>query len=328
MFLRGATKTFQYSPKTEITAIKLLRYDFPPRFGWEEEMESTTPTIIDLDAEAAKLTMFRGQTPQTTRAERKGSTTQLGRYRDGLLVLGKSAGTGHWETHPEDELVCVLDGAATLDIAGPDGPQSFALGAGMLAVVPQSAWHRFRSADGRVTLSTTLPGDHLDLDVADPRSTPDFDVGDATRPPGIIDLNAELAKLTMFRRTPQSTAAERTGSGARLASYRDGALFAIKMAGKDRWEAHPAGDELIHLLDGAATLDMVCDDGSPRSFALRAGMLAVIPRGAWHRFRSAEGATLMSATPFPGEIVALDVDDPRTAAHRPATERPGGEHGG
>ena len=74
------------------------------------------PTIIDLNAEAAKLTMFRGQTPQTTRAERKGSTTQLARYRDGLLLLGKSAGTGHWETHPEDELVCVLDGAATLDI--------------------------------------------------------------------------------------------------------------------------------------------------------------------------------------------------------------------
>ena len=73
-------------------------------------------SIIDLNAEAAKLTMFRGQTPQTTRVERKGSTTQLARYRDGILHLGKSAGTGHWETHPEDELVCVLDGAATLDI--------------------------------------------------------------------------------------------------------------------------------------------------------------------------------------------------------------------
>jgi len=101
------------------------------------------PTIIDLNAEAAKLTMFRGQTPRTTRAERKGSTTQLGRYRDGLLLLGKSAGTGHWETHPEDELVHVLDGAATLDIVQEDGPQSFALSGGMIAIVSQGACTAF-----------------------------------------------------------------------------------------------------------------------------------------------------------------------------------------
>jgi len=169
------------------------------------------PTIIDLNAEAAKLTMFRGQTPQTTRAERKGSTTQLARYRDGLLLLGKSAGTGHWETHPEDELVYVLDGAATLDIVQKDGPQSFALGAGMIAIVPQNAWHRFHSADGRTTMSATIPGDHIDLDVDDPRpvlptpalnheTTSEREI--ESKPPSLIDLNAELAKLTMFRRTP------------------------------------------------------------------------------------------------------------------------------
>jgi len=277
------------------------------------------PTIIDLNAEAAKLTMFRGQTPQTTRAERKGSTTQLARYRDGLLLLGKSAGTGHWETHPEDELVYVLDGAATLDIVQKDGPQSFALSAGMIAIVPQSAWHRFHSADGRTTMSATIPGEHIDLDVDDPRtSTPGLDMGDATRPPSIIDLNAELAKLTMFRgRTPQSTMADRKGSGARLASYRDGALFAIKFSGKDHWESHLTGDELVHILDGTATLDIAGEDG-PQSFALRAGMIAVIPQGAWHRLHSSEGATQMTATPFPGEHIELDVDDPRTVERKPA----------
>src|SRR6266436_5501937 len=218
------------------------------------------PTIIDLNAETAKLTMFRGQTPRTTRAERKGSTTQLGRYRDGLLLLGKSAGTGHWETHPEDELVYVLDGAATLDIVQKDGPQSFALSAGMIAIVPQSVWHRFHSADGRTTMSATIPGDHIDLDVDDPRtSTPDLDIDNTMRPPSISDLNAELAKLTMFRRSPQSTAADRKGSVARLATYRDGLLLAIKASGKDHWERHLTGDELIHVLDGSATLEIVCD---------------------------------------------------------------------
>jgi mannose-6-phosphate isomerase-like protein (cupin superfamily) len=136
----------------------------------ERETENRPPNIIDLNAEAAKLTMFRGQTPQTTRAERRGSTAQLGRYRDGLLLLGKSAGKGHWETHPEDELLCVLDGAMTVDIVVKDGPQSFAVSAGMLVVVPQGAWHRAYSADGRTVMSATLPGEHIDLDVDDPRT--------------------------------------------------------------------------------------------------------------------------------------------------------------
>src|SRR5229473_3089914 len=135
-------------------------------------MEGKMPTIIDVNAEAAKLTMFRGLTPQTKRAERKGSAAHLPPYRDGLLLLGKSAGTSHWETHPEDELVHILDGAATLDV---DDPRA---------------------------------------------NSPDLDLGDATRSPSIVDLNTELAKLTMFRgRTPQSTVDDRKGSSAQLASY-------------------------------------------------------------------------------------------------------------
>ena len=64
-----------------------------------------------------------------------------------------------------------------------------------------------------------------------------------SRTPSIIDLNAELAKLTMFRgRTPQSTMADRKGSGARLASDRDGALLTTKFAGEGHWESHLTGD--------------------------------------------------------------------------------------
>ena len=128
------------------------------------------PTIIDVNAEAAKLTMFRGKTPKTTRAERKGSSTQLGIYRDGLLLLGKSSGTGHWETHPEDELIYVLDGSVVLDIVEDDGPpRSFTIGTGMMVIVPPGAWHRFHSAEGATTMSAVIPGENIDLDVDDPR---------------------------------------------------------------------------------------------------------------------------------------------------------------
>jgi quercetin dioxygenase-like cupin family protein len=203
----------------------------------EREMENRIPSIIDLNAELAKLTMFRGLTPITTREERRGSATLLGPYRDGILFAGKNAGTSHWEDHAEDELVHVLDGTKILDIVCDDGPpKSFEVRAGMIAIVPKGTWHRFRSAEGGTTWSATLPGDHIELDVDDPRmAEPKRVMPRGT--PSIIDLNAELAKLTMFRgRTPQSTMADRKGSAARLASYRDGGLSITKFVGKGHWE--------------------------------------------------------------------------------------------
>jgi mannose-6-phosphate isomerase-like protein (cupin superfamily) len=282
----------------------------------EADMETGTPRIIDLDAESARLTMFRGRTPTTTFAERKGTATQLGSYRDGILLLSKSAGTGHWETHPADELLYVLDGVMTVDILVQDKVQSLAVGTGMIAVVPPAAWHRVRSADGVTVMSATIPGDHIDLDVEDPRTVQHAPAQDAVRiagemPIDIVDLDAELAKLTMLRRTPSATVEDRKGSVARVASYRDGAVFAIKASGTDHWESHLTGDELVYILDGSASMAVVAEDG-PRSFALRAGMLAVIPQGAWHRIKSAEGATQVSVTPFPGKYIELDIDDPRS----------------
>ena len=103
-----------------------------------------------------------------------------------------------------------------------------------------------------------------------------------------------------------------------MASYRDGLLLAIKSSGTDHWERHLTGDELIHVLDGSANLEIVCDDGPPKAFPLRAGTIAVIPQGAWHRFHSPEGFTQMAVTPFPGETIELDVDDPRTVERKPA----------
>ena len=213
----------------------------------------------------------------------------------------------------------VLDGTKMLDIVCDDGPpKSFTVRAGMIAIVPKGAWHRFRCADGGTSWSATLPGDHIEFDVEDPRTAEPAKVK-AAGMPLLIDLDAELAKLTMLRgRTPQTTMAERKGSAARLATYRGGGLSITKFGGKGHWEAHLAGDELIYVVDGAASLEIVCDDVPPHSFALRAGMLAVNPRGTWHRFHSSDGVTLMAVTPLPSDVIEHDVDDPRTAAHIPA----------
>lgn len=98
-----------------------------------------------------------------------------------------------------------------------------------------------------------------------------------------------------------------------MAPYRDSTIFAIKSSGKTAWERHPDGEEFVQILEGTATFDMVLDDGSQQSFDVGAGMIAIVPKGVWHRARFSDGMALISVTPTHTDFVKLDVDDPRTA---------------
>ena len=128
----------------------------------------------------------------------------------------------------------------------------------------------------------------------------------------IMDLNAEFAKLRMLRgRTPETPAAEREGAFARLAPYRDSAINVAKFSGEGPWERHPNGDEIVQVVDGATTFHIMTEDG-PRSFALKAGMVVIVPQGAWHRFEAPDGVSLMTTTPQPTQHLTFANDDPRT----------------
>src|SRR5262247_3554099 len=130
----------------------------------------------------------------------------------------------------------------------------------------------------------------------------------------ILDLKSELDKLTLLRgRTPQMTEVERKGSGAfaTLAPFRDGNIFSARFTGDVAWERHPNGDELVQIVDGSATLYTMTDEG-PKSYAVSAGMVIIVPQGTWHRFHSPDGVSLMTATPKPTEHLTVDVEDPRT----------------
>src|SRR6266508_3913263 len=131
-------------------------------------------TILDLKAEFEKLTLLRGRTPQMTEVERKGSGAfaTLAPFRDGNIFSAKFAGDGAWERHPNgDELVQIVAGTATLHIMTEEGPQSHAVRAGMVIIVPQGTWHRFHSPDGVSLVTVTpKPTEHLTVDVEDPRT--------------------------------------------------------------------------------------------------------------------------------------------------------------
>ena len=127
-----------------------------------------------------------------------------------------------------------------------------------------------------------------------------------------VDIKAELAGRPVLRgRDQDTTEAEAKGAFAVLAPFRDGSIFAGSFSGESPWERHRKGDELVHILDGAATLTIMTDTG-PQSFAMTAGMLIVVPQGHWHRFHAPDGVTVLTATPQPTDHTAAA--DPRTVA--------------
>jgi mannose-6-phosphate isomerase-like protein (cupin superfamily) len=127
-------------------------------------------TIVDLDAELAKLTMLHGRRPTTTAAERQGAMSRLLPYRDGGIFAAKFSGKGAWERHPQgEEIVQILEGKATLHLITAEGRERLELTAGMLAVVPQNAWHQFESPEGvSLITATPQPTEILKVDVEDP----------------------------------------------------------------------------------------------------------------------------------------------------------------
>jgi mannose-6-phosphate isomerase-like protein (cupin superfamily) len=128
----------------------------------------------------------------------------------------------------------------------------------------------------------------------------------------IVDLTAEFAKTTMLRnRTPHTTREERQGSSRSIAKYRDGAIFTSSFAGEGAWERHRAGEEIVHILDGETRVHLMTESG-PETFTLRAGMMAIVPQGVWHRFSSSGGVTLLTVTPQPTDHPTVHVEDPRT----------------
>jgi mannose-6-phosphate isomerase-like protein (cupin superfamily) len=129
----------------------------------------------------------------------------------------------------------------------------------------------------------------------------------------VIDMEGELRKLRMLKgRTATTPEGAREGAFARLADYRDGGIFSAKFQGDSAWERHPQGDELVQIVEGETTVDLMTAEG-PQTVALRGGMAVIVPQGTWHRFHAPDGVALITATPQPTEHLKVDVEDPRTA---------------
>ncbi len=113
-----------------------------------------------------------------------------------------------------------------------------------------------------------------------------------------IDIQAALSTRPILHGRGAETEVDAADAFAKLTRFRDGAIFVGSFSGESPWERHGNGDELVHVLAGAAALTILTD-GAPETLQLRAGMIAVVPQGLWHRFQVPDQVTLLTATPQP-----------------------------
>ena len=76
-----------------------------------------------------------------------------------------------------------------------------------------------------------------------------------------------------------------------------GRLLSALSMGADwtNWEMHPAGDEVLFMLEGKATFVLELANGL-REIVITAGRLLVIPKGVWHTARVSEPSRLLAIT--------------------------------
>jgi quercetin dioxygenase-like cupin family protein len=92
----------------------------------------------------------------------------------------------------------------------------------------------------------------------------------------------------------------RRGDPSRIVDRLDQCVVgAVRFSGLPPWERHPAGDELLHVLEGALEICVLAPEGRV-SFALHAGSVFVVPRGLWHRTYPQGAVSMLFVTPTSG----------------------------
>lgn len=116
-------------------------------------------------------------------------------------------------------------------------------------------------------------------------------------PPKAVDIDAAIAPLPVLKdRTPDTQGPEADNAFTTLTET--GGVFAGSFEGTSAWERHPNGDELVQVLSGETQLTIKMDDGD-HTLHMKAGMVAVVPRGCWHQFEAPSGVSVMTMTPQP-----------------------------
>lgn len=89
-------------------------------------------------------------------------------------------------------------------------------------------------------------------------------------------------------------------------------VFWSEEGGPGPWEMHPNSDELLHVIEGCAEIEILPTDTTQTSDLVRldAGSYLVVPRGLWHRHNMLARTKEMYLSPADTEH--SNETDPRT----------------
>ena len=91
-------------------------------------------------------------------------------------------------------------------------------------------------------------------------------------------------------------------TSGQLGTFHNEYLVATSAFDRDweHWEKHPAGDEIVVLLEGAVTFVLETDGGEDRVSLTEQGSYVVVPKGAWHRAETSSPTQMLFITPGEG----------------------------
>jgi mannose-6-phosphate isomerase-like protein (cupin superfamily) len=122
---------------------------------------------------------------------------------------------------------------------------------------------------------------------------------EALLPPAVFDW------LDHFMALGHGGGMREVGKPGRL-SPQDGWLVGIKAVASDAdvhgdvWERHPAGVEMLCVLEGRVVLTLMEDGGTETDVLLESRHGTVVPRGVWHRLHVACPGKILFVTPGQG----------------------------
>lgn len=115
----------------------------------------------------------------------------------------------------------------------------------------------------------------------------------------VISINSGFSKVnSLENRTPESTNEQMQNAYIKLTDFGQSEIYLTDYSGFSEWERHPAGDELVQVIEGETTL-ILLNNGIESKNRLVQGELFVVPQGVWHRFESPKGLKVLTITPPP-----------------------------
>jgi len=66
------------------------------------------------------------------------------------------------------------------------------------------------------------------------------------------------------------------------------------------WERHPAGDEVVMLMEGEVTMVLEIDGEEQTALLDRPGSYVIVPKNTWHTARTGTSARMLFITPGEG----------------------------